>query len=47
MQESKMFALDLQVNLAMMLETEYLNRQNAVTEAVKRKLDYQVHTTFY
>ncbi|CAK8683251.1 ATP synthase subunit b, mitochondrial-like [Clavelina lepadiformis] len=29
-------------NLAMMLETEYINRQASVVEAVKRKLDYQV-----
>ncbi|XP_078494790.1 ATP synthase peripheral stalk subunit b, mitochondrial [Ciona intestinalis] len=32
----------LKNNLAMMLETEYLNRQATVVEAVKRKLDYQV-----
>nr|CAB3224535.1 ATP synthase F(0) complex subunit B1, mitochondrial-like [Phallusia mammillata] len=31
-----------QVNLAMMLETEYLNRQATVVETIKRQLDYQV-----
>lgn len=36
------FIFDFQSNLAMMLETEYLNRQATVVESVKRLLDYQV-----
>lgn len=29
-------------NLALMLETEYLNRQNMVVDSVTKKLNYQV-----